>query len=155
MPHHLEHQGCVCGRPWLSNGPQPVTSLATLCNIAKIFISLGSISRTLHIFQHSRKIIKLYYWTYRVFIKYCVFFEDFKIYSGPWPLSVSPRCSGVSVCTQWQVKHQRCSRSCRVQKNHNILRKDTIFNEHTVFLFFIRFSWLRAEASGGRRVWSR
>ena len=29
---------------------------------------------------------------YRVFIKYCVFFEDFKIYSGLWPLSVSPRC---------------------------------------------------------------
>ena len=27
--------------------------------------------------------------TYRVFIKYCVFFEDFKIYSGLWPLSVS------------------------------------------------------------------
>ena len=32
---------------------------------------------------------------YRVFIKYCVFFEDFKIYSGLWPLSVSLR---VSVC---------------------------------------------------------
>ena len=27
--------------------------------------------------------------TYWVFIKYCVFFEDFKIYSGLWPLSVS------------------------------------------------------------------
>ena len=26
--------------------------------------------------------------TYRVFIKYCVFFENFKIYSGLWPFSV-------------------------------------------------------------------
>ena len=31
---------------------------------------------------------------YRVLIKYCVY-EDFKIYSGLWPLSVSP---SVSVC---------------------------------------------------------
>ena len=27
---------------------------------------------------------------------------------------------GVSECTKWQVKHQFCSRTCRVQKNHNI-----------------------------------
>ena len=32
---------------------------------------------------------------YRVLIKYCVFFEDFEIYSGLWPLSVSPRCQCV------------------------------------------------------------
>ena len=32
---------------------------------------------------------------YRVFIKYCVFFQDFKIYSRLWPLSVSPRCQCV------------------------------------------------------------
>ena len=32
---------------------------------------------------------------YRVFIEYCVFFEDSKIYSGLWPLSVSPRCQCV------------------------------------------------------------
>ena len=25
-----------------------------------------------------------------------------------------------------------CSRTCRVQKNHNIFRKNTIFNEHPV-----------------------
>ena len=41
---------------------------------------------------------------------------------------------GVSVCTQWQVKHQHCSRTGIVQKNHNILRKNTIFNEHPVTL---------------------
>ena len=40
----------------------------------------------------------------------------------------------LSVCTQWQVKHQRCSRSCRVQKIHNIFRRFTIFNEHPVYL---------------------
>ena len=39
---------------------------------------------------------------------------------------------GVSVCTQWQVKHQHCSRTCRVHKNHNILRRNTISNEHPV-----------------------
>ena len=30
---------------------------------------------------------------------------------------------GVSVCTKWRFKHQRCSKTCRVQKNHNILGK--------------------------------
>ena len=29
----------------------------------------------------------------------------------------------VSVHTRWQVKHQHCSRTWRVQKNHNIFRK--------------------------------
>ena len=29
---------------------------------------------------------------YRMFIKYCVFFENFKIYSGLWPLLVFQRC---------------------------------------------------------------
>ena len=58
-----------------------------------------------------------------------VFFEDFKIYSGLWPLSVP---LGVSVCTQWQVKHRRRSRTCRVKKNHYISRKNTIINEHPV-----------------------
>ena len=38
---------------------------------------------------------------------------------------------GVSVWTQWQVKHQRCSRTCRV-KNHNISKKNTILTEHPV-----------------------
>ena len=42
-------------------------------------------------------------------------------------LSVYPL--DVSECTQWQVKHQRCCRTCRVQKNNNILRKNTIFNK--------------------------
>ena len=36
------------------------------------------------------------------------------------------------MCTQWQGKHQRYSRTGRVQKNHNILRKNTIFNEHPI-----------------------
>ena len=64
------------------------------------------------------------------------FIEDFKIYSGLWPLSVSPRCQCV-----WQVKHQRFRRTGRVQKNHNILRKTTISNGTPcthVFLFYKR-----------------
>ena len=66
---------------------------------------------------------------YRVFIKYCVFSKILK-YIPDSALSWFPL--SVSVCTQWQVKNQRCSRTCRVQKNHNILRKNTIFNEHPV-----------------------
>ena len=45
---------------------------------------------------------------YRVFIKYCVFLEDFKIFRTLFSL-------GVSVCTHTrQVEHQRCSRTGRV-----------------------------------------
>ena len=55
---------------------------------------------------------------YRVFIKYCVFLEDFKIFRTLFSLG------GVSVCTHTrQVEHQRCSRTFRVQKNPKILRK--------------------------------
>ena len=64
---------------------------------------------------------------YRVFIKYSVFSKILK-YIPDSGLSRFP----LSVCTQWQVKHQRCSKTCRVQENHNILRKNTIFNEHPV-----------------------
>ena len=64
-----------------------------------------------------------------VFIKYCVFSKILK-YIPDSGLSLLPL--GVRVCTQWQVKHQRCSRTCRVQKNHNILRKKRIFNGHPV-----------------------
>ena len=40
---------------------------------------------------------------------------------------------GVSLCTQSrQVENQRCCRTGRVQKNHKILRQNTIFNEHPV-----------------------
>ena len=40
---------------------------------------------------------------------------------------------GVSVCTHTrQVEHQRCSSSGRVQKNHEIEGKNTIFNEQPV-----------------------
>ena len=67
--------------------------------------------------------------TYRVFIKYCGFFKILK-YNPDSGLSRFPL--GVSVCTQWQVKHQRYSRAGRVQKNHKILNKNTIFNEQPV-----------------------
>ena len=65
---------------------------------------------------------------YRMFIKYCVFFQIF------WniPISCLSLFSfGVSVSTHTrQVKHQRCSRTGRVQKNFK--EKKTIFNEHPV-----------------------
>ena len=65
--------------------------------------------------------------SYRVLIKYCVFYEDLKIYFKLWSFP------GVCMCTRWQVEHQRRSRTGGVQKNHNIFRKNTIFNEHPVF----------------------
>ena len=66
---------------------------------------------------------------YMVSIQYCVFWKILK-YSGLLPFSVSP---GVSVRKHTrQVEHQHCSRTGRVQKNHNILWKNKIFNEHPV-----------------------
>ena len=65
-----------------------------------------------------------------MFIKYCVFSKILK-YIPDSGLSRFPLI--VSVCTHTrQVDHQRCSRTCRVQKNHNIFRKNTIFNEQPV-----------------------
>ena len=66
---------------------------------------------------------------YRVFIKYCVFSKILKYFPDS---GLSRLPLDVSVCTHWQVKHQRCSRTGRFQKNHNILRKNTIFNGHPV-----------------------
>ena len=64
--------------------------------------------------------------SYRVFIKYCVFSEFLKIFRTLFSL-------GVSVCTHTrQVENQRCSRTGRVEKNHKILGKKTIFNVHPV-----------------------
>ena len=62
---------------------------------------------------------------YRVFFEYCVFANIPDSGLSRFPL-------GGRVCTQWQVKHQHCSRTGRVQKNHNILRENIIFNEHPV-----------------------
>ena len=55
----------------------------------------------------------------RVFIKYCAFSKILNYISDS---GISRFPFGVSVR----------SRNCRVQKNHNILRKNTIFNEHPV-----------------------
>ena len=63
---------------------------------------------------------------YRVFIKYCVFSEDFKIFRTPFP--VFPLC-------QFMYTHQT-GRTPALQQNwkkNHILRKNTIFNEHPVY----------------------
>ena len=60
--------------------------------------------------------------SYRMFNKYCVFLEDFKIFR-----TLAFLCFlSVSVRVQTQVGRtpaQRCSRTGRVQKNHKISRK--------------------------------
>ena len=45
-------------------------------------------------------------------LKYYVFFGDLRIYSTLASLGFP------SVCTHWQVKHQHCSRTGIVHKNH-------------------------------------
>ena len=66
---------------------------------------------------------------YRVFIKYCVFSKILKDIpdSGLYRFPLV-----VSVCTQWQVKPQCLQQNLQSSENHNILRKNTIFNEHPV-----------------------
>ena len=85
-------------------------------------------------------------WTYRAFIKYCVFSKIFKYFSDWFPLG------GVSVCTQWQVKHKGCRRTCRVQKNHNILKKNTIFYEHPVVATVVVEQKLRPGTDSVKRL---
>ena len=51
------------------------------------------------------------------------FFEDFKIYSGLWPLLVSPRC-------QWV--YTMAGQTPALKQKNDMLRKNTIFNEHPV-----------------------
>ena len=59
---------------------------------------------------------------YWVFIIYCVF-SQILIYIFRTLFSLD-----VSVCTHtWQVEHQRCGRTGRVQKIQKNLRKNTIF----------------------------
>ena len=60
---------------------------------------------------------------------------------------------GVSVCTHTrQVETKRCIRTGRVQKNHKILRKNTIFNEHPVDLnlHYIHLSSKQIELQGNQ-----
>ena len=56
--------------------------------------------------------------TYRVFIKYCVFFEYFNIFRT-LAFFLDPWCTHTR-----QVEHQRCRRTDRVQTNHKILGKE-------------------------------
>ena len=71
-----------------------------------------------------------------MFIKYGVFFENFKIFRT-LSFLFFPSVS-VYVHTR-QVEHQGCSRTGRVQKNHKTSRKNTFLNEHPVCHTFGRF----------------
>ena len=74
-----------------------------------------------------------------VFIKNCVFYEDFKIFRT---LAFSLFFLGVSVCTHArQVEHQRCSRTGRVQKIKKILRK-TQYLMNTLYVCWLVASLL-------------
>ena len=67
---------------------------------------------------------------YKVFIKNCVFFKDFKIYSGLWSLSDFPRCQCVyTMAGKTPALPEELAES---QKNHNPIRKNTISIEHPV-----------------------
>ena len=60
-----------------------------------------------------------------------VFFSKILKYIPDSGLSRFPL--SVNVCTQWQVKHRRRRRTCRIQKNHNILGENTILNKYPVY----------------------
>ena len=64
--------------------------------------------------------------TYRVFIKYCVFFEDFLKFSGLMTFSVFPRCQCV-------YTHQ-AGRTLALQQNWQSLEKFQNFKEKTQLL---------------------
>ena len=62
---------------------------------------------------------------YWVFIKYCVFYEDFKIYSGLWTLSVSLRCQCVfTMIGQTPALQQNLQSS---EKSQHIKEKDNTY----------------------------
>ena len=78
------------------------------------------------------------------------FFEDCKIYSGLWTLSDSLWCQWVYRMAGQPSVQCWGSRTCRFQKNHNILWKNTIFNEHPVYeiIFLVRYGpcrWISTE----------
>ena len=99
--------------------------------MAETLISVPEICKNQGI-QRVRKILPDPF--YRVFIKYCVFFRFFKNIPDSGLSLFS-----LSVCTHtWQIENQRCSKAGRVQKNHKILRKSTIFNEHPVYPSIVR-----------------
>ena len=63
---------------------------------------------------------------YRVFIKYCVSFENFKIYSGLWLLSLPALCTRT---TKWQV-----CRTPALQQNWQSSEKSQHYKEKTKYL---------------------
>ena len=64
---------------------------------------------------------------YRVFIKYCVFLKISKCIpdSGLSQFFLGVYTVLHAWTTKWQVEHQRCSKTGRVKKTHNILRKNS------------------------------
>ena len=61
---------------------------------------------------------------YRVLIKYCVFSK------------IGVQCVYTRLhagTARWQVEHQRCCRTGRVQENYNILRKKTQYLMNTLY----------------------
>ena len=99
-------------RPFIHPRPLPGS-------LGQVPLYVGTL--TIRIYQISKKFFQVS-WTYRVFIKYCIFLKDFKIFR-----TLAFFCfPSVSVCVHThtrQVENQRCSRTGRVQKNHKILRK--------------------------------
>merc|ERR1711860_442846 len=80
--------------------------------------------------------------SYRVFIKYCVFFRRF--------LNMPDSCLylfslGVSMCTHTrQVEHQRCSRTGRIKKS---LKENTIFNVPSVAVLLLMNALTEGQSS--------
>ena len=78
----------------------------------------------------SERLIKPYLKVIQGVHQILCFFEDLKIYSGLWPLSVLPRRQCVyTMAGQTPALQQNWQSS---EKNKKISGKNTIFNEHPV-----------------------
>ena len=109
--------------------------------IRKISLDLGWGDKTLKLVQNNGIGLLLKgHSTYRVFIKYCIIFEDFK--------NIPDSCLslfylGVIVCTHTrQVEHQLFSRTGRVQKNHKILRKKHNISWTPCIIWCDSYKWI-------------
>ena len=84
------------------------------------------------------------FFVYRVFIKYCVLSEILKYVpdSGLYRFPLS-----VSVCVHnGRSNTSAAAELAELRKNHNIVRKNTIFNQHHVYKNYLQFQKLLADS---------
>ena len=98
-------------------------------------LNLKRRQHTLNIKMYARAHISIVCGYYRMFIQFCgFFFKDFKIYSGLWPLSVSPWCQCVGVHNG--RSNASAAENFQSSEKSQYIKKNTIFNEHPLLDYF-------------------